>query len=183
MDEVVPGEGGVDIGGSFADGLFEEPMLRSQLSRREKRAQRREHGLVRAKDRCRTVRQPPPMTETLSVTPAELQQLQYADPSLKQMTDVSGYFCREGIMYRRWVPRGREEEVAVEQITLPRQCRRTVLQIAHTIPLGGHLGKKKTAERIMRCFYWPTLFRDVADFVEVARNTRNPGTVEFLEHL
>ena len=110
------------------------------------------------------VRQALPMAEALSVTLAELQQLQDVDPSLEWMTDVPGYFRREGIMYRRWVPRGREEEAAVEQIILPRQCRRTVLQIAHTIPLGGHLGKKKTAERIMRRFYWPTLFREVADF-------------------
>ena len=43
---MVPREGGVDIGGPFADDLFEEPMLRPQLSRREKRAQRRELGLL-----------------------------------------------------------------------------------------------------------------------------------------
>ena len=39
-----------------------------------------------------------------------------------------------------------------------------MLQLAHSIPLGGHLGKKKTAGRLMRQFYWLTLFRDVADF-------------------
>ena len=35
--------------------------------------------------------------------------------------------------------------------------------MAHTIPLAGHLGKDKTARRILQRFYWPTLYRDVAE--------------------
>ena len=62
------------------------------------------------------------------------------------------------------VPRGQPEKAAVDQIVLPKQCRREVLQLAHSIPLGGHLGKKKTAARVMQRFFWPTLYRDVADF-------------------
>ena len=33
---------------------------------------------------------------------------------------------------------------------------------AGTHPLGGHLGKTKTAHRIIQQFYWPTIYRDVA---------------------
>lgn len=36
--------------------------------------------------------------------------------------------------------------------------------MAHTIPLAGHLGQKKMGQRILKRFYWPTLFKDVADF-------------------
>ena len=54
--------------------------------------------------------------------------------------------------------------MAVDQIVLPKKCRNSVLHIAHTIPTAGHLGKKKTANRILGRFYWPTLYRDVADF-------------------
>ena len=39
-----------------------------------------------------------------------------------------------------------------------------VLQLAHEIPLAGHLGKEKTRRRVLRYFYWPTLFRDVEQF-------------------
>ena len=55
------------------------------------------------------------------------------------------------------MPRGKPEEAGVNQIVLPRECRKAV-------PLGGHLGKKKMAARIMQRFYWLSLFRDVAEF-------------------
>ena len=31
------------------------------------------------------------------------------------------------------------------------------------------MGKNKTAQRILQCFYWPTLYRDVADFCKSSR--------------
>ena len=34
-----------------------------------------------------------------------------------------GFFTRDGLLYRRWVPSGRrEEEMAVEQLVLPEKC-------------------------------------------------------------
>ena len=45
----------------------------------------------------------------------------------------------------------------VEQLILPAQCCRGVLQLAHTISLAGHLGKDKTAQQILKQFYWPTV--------------------------
>ena len=36
------------------------------------------------------------------------------------------------------------------------------MTLAHDIPMAGHLGKKKTADRILQRFYWPSLYRDVA---------------------
>ena len=47
---------------------------------------------------------------------------------------------------------------------LPKRCRGTVLKLAHDVHLGGHLGKEKTGRRLLRRFYWPTLFKDVAEF-------------------
>ena len=49
-------------------------------------------------------------------------------------------------------------------MVLPKRCRGTVLKLAHDVPLGGHLGKEKTGCRLLRRFYWPTLFKDVAEF-------------------
>lgn len=40
--------------------------------------------------------------------------------------------------------------MAVEQTVLLKECRRTVFHIAHIIPIAGHLGRKKTAEQILR---------------------------------
>ena len=52
----------------------------------------------------------------------------------------------------------------MEQLILPLQCRKTTLQLAHDIPLAGHMGKEKTARRVLQRFYWPTLYRDVAEY-------------------
>ena len=39
-----------------------------------------------------------------------------------------------------------------------------VLELAHSIPLAGHMGKNKTAQRILQRFYWRTLYKDTADY-------------------
>ena len=49
-------------------------------------------------------------------------------------------------------------------MVVPKQCRKTVLKLGHTIPLAGHLGKNKTQDRILQRFYWPTVYRDVAQY-------------------
>ena len=98
------------------------------------------------------------------MTVEDLKQLQATKEELAGIVESGGFFRRNGILYRRWTPRGQPESSTVEQIVLPRQYRKAGLQLAHTTPLSGHLGKKKTAARIMRRFYWPTLFRDVADY-------------------
>ena len=54
--------------------------------------------------------------------------------------------------------------MSVEQLVLPLQCRKTVLQLAHEVPFAGHLGREKTARRVLQRFYWQTLCRDVGEF-------------------
>lgn len=110
----------------------------------------------------------------LDISSEELKILQATDPSLRSVriavkTQESrggvGFFCRDGLFYRRWIPPGRNgKEMAVDQLVLPRSCRETVMRLAHSIPLAGHLGKNKTARRVLQRFYWPTIYRDVAKF-------------------
>ena len=74
------------------------------------------------------------------------------------------YYRSDGLLYRQRIPRGCNAELAVDQLVLPTQCRKAVLQQAHKVPIAGHLGKHKTAKRILRRFYWPNLYKDVEDF-------------------
>ena len=67
-------------------------------------------------------------------------------------------------MYRRWTPRGRSSTFLVEQFVLPKRCRGTVLKLTHDVPLASHLGREKTGCRLLRRFYWPMLFKDMAEF-------------------
>ena len=138
---------GVEGGGSFTDDLYVEPVQKRRLTRRERREERRSHGLVRAKDQQMASQNT--TADGLPATPPKLRKLQETHESLAKVTKVPGYFQRDGIMYRYWAPRGQEEEEVVEQVILPKQCRRPVLALVHTIPLRGHLQR----------FYWPTLLR------------------------
>ena len=111
----------------------------------------------------------------LEISAAVLKELQEKDASLAKIRKAAdgqpnsagiGFFRREGLIYRRWTPPGRGEESEVEQLVLPQECRQTVLELGHEIPLAGHLGKEKTRQRILRRFYWPTLYKEVEEFCQ-----------------
>ena len=75
------------------------------------------------------------------------------------------FYEKGGLLYRRWLPPHRcSNDLEVEQLVLPVPCCQGVLQLAHTIPLAGHLGKDKTAQRVLQRFYWPTLYKNVAAY-------------------
>jgi hypothetical protein len=42
--------------------------------------------------------------------------------------------------------------------------RKTVLSLGHDVLLAGHLGTKKTRDRIMRHFFWPGIFTDISEY-------------------
>ena len=113
----------------------------------------------------------------MSLSAKELKELQENDPTLSKVrrkvdqTNNPGgeFFKREGLFYRRWKPPGRGVEYDVEQLILPKQCRKTVLELAHDIPMAGHQGRDKTRQRILRRFYWPSVFQDIENFCKSCR--------------
>ena len=62
-------------------------------------------------------------------------------------------------------------------VVLPSSCRKAVLQLAHAIPLAGHMGRKKTSERILQRFYWPNVFKDATEFCKTCQECQKtaPG--------
>ena len=44
--------------------------------------------------------------------------------------------------------------------------RTTVLSLCHGVLLAGHLGTKKTRDRIMRHFFWPGIFTDISEYLK-----------------
>lgn len=102
----------------------------------------------------------------------KLRELQQTDPTLHNICKLAEtervtrngnvrFAVREG--YRQWRSLGGGEEDIVAQLVLPVQRRRTVLEVAHNILMAGHLGKKKTLDRIQQRFYWPSMFHDVSN--------------------
>ena len=110
----------------------------------------------------------------LDVSAEEMRTLQSTDTTLDAVREAAegkhysagvGFFKRDGLLYRKWIPLGRNaQDMEVEQLVLPQQCRGTILTLAHSIPLSDHLGKDKTARRILQRSYWPTLHKYVAAF-------------------
>ena len=139
------------------------------MTRREKRLKRQKFSLVRTKDK----KQNHTMPETpVDISREELQKLQDTDETLVEARAAaessSGPFFREsGLLYRRWQSRAARNlggGEGVSQLVLPRECRHRVLQLAHSVPMSGHLGKKKTTARVAQRFYWPTMHHDIAEF-------------------
>jgi len=128
------------------------------LTRRQKRERKREHGHSRAQE-----------WQGWEFFPEEVQRLQREDETLKEVREATAetalgqepeFFQRDGTLYRNRKLR----DETVEQLVLPKACRDPVLQMAHAIPMAGHLGRKKTTERVLQRFFWPGVSKDVAEY-------------------
>ena len=66
---------------------------------------------------------------------------------------------------RKWRPpdvSAEDEWTVNHQIVAPRIYRPEILNLAHEIPISGHLGVNKTYHKILNHFYWPGLTSDVS---------------------
>uniref|UniRef100_A0AAQ4RE84 Gypsy retrotransposon integrase-like protein 1 n=1 Tax=Gasterosteus aculeatus aculeatus TaxID=481459 RepID=A0AAQ4RE84_GASAC len=120
-----------------------------------------------------------------SVPRLEWVESQQVDPSLSGLlTNVLpesevgnvalGYFLQDGLLVRKWVPRkGDFVGEPVFQIVVPDTFRVAVLKIAHDE--SGHLGPRKTYDRILRYFFWPKLKRDVSNYIKSCHTCQLTG--------
>ena len=84
------------------------------------------------------------------------------EDEIKNMS--TGYFIKNDVLLRKWTPHQaskHDEWRVVTQIVVPQAFRHEILLLAHDNPLAGHLGVNKTYDRVLRCFFWPGLKRDV----------------------
>ena len=51
------------------------------------------------------------------------------------------------------------------KIYIPINCRSSVLKLCHDSPTAGHFGFKKTCNLITRDFWWPSIFKDVKNYI------------------
>lgn len=71
------------------------------------------------------------------------------------------------MLVRKWRPPTRPADVdwtTCEQVVLPQCYRREVMSLVHDSVLGGHLGVRKTLEKISHHFFWPSIRKDVKRF-------------------
>ena len=75
-----------------------------------------------------------------------------------QWKDLS---VRDGVLYRKWTARGKEQLGSVWQLVTPNELRHQILEELHSSSIGGHLGITKTVDRVRRRFYWPGYKREI----------------------
>ena len=102
---------------------------------------------------------------------------QKQDPSLKEYyhqvmcgdkaNGGQSFHLEDGLLIRKWRSRTvRENESEVErQIVIPSLMRKSLLKLAHDMPLGGHMGILATMRKLRKNFFWPNMKRDVKAWV------------------
>ena len=101
--------------------------------------------------------------------------LQQADITLNKYmlkaqasTDVNGderFFFKSGVLMRNWCHRSQPADTGNNQIVAPASIRHQLLYISHDIPASGHLGMRKTLDRLIRHFWWGSIQTDVREYV------------------
>ena len=107
--------------------------------------------------------------------PDEIRELQRNDETLGKISKLAEninteqkknaqFFFSNGLLYRKWCPKGRPSKLVYKQLVVPVAGRDGILKIAHGIPLAGHPGIERTKTRVLQIFYWPGVFNDVAKY-------------------
>lgn len=111
-----------------------------------------------SRDKLIAEQQSDPVLAVYMETAASLEEIRYM---------AGGFYLENGVLMRKWRPPTRpatEDWCVLAQVVLPACFREEVLRLAHEVPMSGHLGIRKTQEKVLRHFFWPKLHRDVVEF-------------------
>jgi len=70
-----------------------------------------------------------------------------------------GYFLENNLLFHQTKLLGQ----TVDRLVVPCDRRKSILDLAHNL-VGGHMGVRRTKERIALSFMWPNLINDVIDY-------------------
>ena len=128
--------------------------------------------------------------EEIPVTPEIVSKLQQEDETLKKVRDQdidvkrtrgknsSYYTVKDNILYR--IYQQENSDNTVEQAVVPKELRTQVMGLAHESMMGGHLGVKKTMDKIQASFYWPGIHGDITRYCrscDICQKTLSKGRV------
>ncbi|XP_025113979.1 uncharacterized protein LOC112576003 [Pomacea canaliculata] len=115
------------------------------------------------------------VVEMLGVGPEEIARMQEQDESLQRIRRLAGerqppsrhgtgsvsFVQRKGLLWRIYAQRKGAE---FKQLVVPQPLRREVLRVAHDKPMAGHLGARRTRDRIWCEFYWPGMCKEIGRY-------------------
>ena len=92
--------------------------------------------------------------------------LEEAQTQQRDVAPTTSYFLKDGVLFRRWLPptfsKDDSEWASVEQLVVPVPYRQALLDVAHDGRFAGHLGVRKTLEKLTRLYFWPGIRAEVA---------------------
>lgn len=128
--------------------------------------------------------------DTIGMSKTHLQELQRDDPTINRCWQGQGkeqkgpydtdFIVKKGILYRRFQHDGYNFGEPINQLVVPRELREQVMRVAHDSIMAGHLGIKKTTDRIQRQFFWPGMRGDINRYCrscDVCQKTVKRGTI------
>uniref|UniRef100_A0A803TE47 Gypsy retrotransposon integrase-like protein 1 n=1 Tax=Anolis carolinensis TaxID=28377 RepID=A0A803TE47_ANOCA len=75
------------------------------------------------------------------------------------------FVLKEGVLYRKSTSHKTLNKPETRtQIVVPVNYRKQLLDVAHDNPQGGHLGVRKTTQRISKNFFWPGMYQHIKEF-------------------
>ena len=92
------------------------------------------------------------------------------------------YVRKNGLYYRVFQKLGKFER-KYNQLLVPEKLQNEVLKIAHDGIMSGHLGIRKTTDRVLNDFFWPTVRKDVKQYCktcDICQKTKPKGKVSQL---
>ena len=128
--------------------------------------------------------------EYVQCSPKQFKEAQTQDPSLDRFFEwakepfqgnnsQNKWFEMDGdLLVRRY--KRPEDGIVLRQVLVPKKLRNEVLRLGHEGILAGHLGIKKSSDRILTNFYWPGILGDIRRYCQscdICQRTVDKGSV------
>lgn len=79
---------------------------------------------------------------------------------------ISLFVVSRGLLFRHFQCKTVENGKLFKQLCVPEPLRKQVMKLAHDSVMGGHLGIKKTSDKILSQFWWPGILADVKRYCQ-----------------
>ena len=128
----------------------------------------------------------------LNITKTEFRELQLSDETLArtrvraeegQTKSCKGggqvsFVLRNNLLYRMYETKDNRKSY---QLVVPKKCRESVMKLAHEALMAGHLGIRKTSDRVLAEFYWPGVCSEVSRYCrscDICQRTLPKGKIQ-----
>ena len=142
-------------------------------------AVRTRQQVQRDRGRDKSLRVPDIIGPDLDISPPDLVKAQDDDETLRKIRTLAGepvndsvavrFLRKRGMLYRSFQS-PKDESKQLTQLVVPKPLRNKVMSLAHDSLMSGHLGTKRTTDKVLSEFYWPGVQSDVRRFLLLVRH-------------